>query len=679
MTAQGDTANAQEPSTSAGDEFLANMSYEVRTPVNSILILSQQLAENAEGNLSPKQVTFAQTIHAAATDLLNLFDDMLELSKVRSGTITLDIEDISLSGLIEATVTPFRQEANARGLTFDVNIDAVLGRTIVTDARRLRQVLKGLLSNAFAFTNGGVKLSVFAAAGSEGTSVPHSGVSSDAIVFEVTDTGLSHPPEKQRIIFEAFQQSGGGKHPTRQRSGLGLSISRVLATMLGGEIRLHSTPGSGSTFTLNLPARYGSPSGKLRAEPADAPKVETFSAPRVGDAELRAALDAAAEAVGRANSEAERRERIETELNRVETELKAAVEERRRATAKAEETRTAAESYMQQVSERAAAVERLEKILREQSAARSPPVEKARDSATGVDAEVLEQRYRRDALARSQKPSEAVACSVFAPLGMRPLAQAVIQVFLHPPDAARAVAALASETDPDRGRQITRELDLPLAQGNEVEVYLETAGLAIDAETPRRQVIIWQGKPASVSFLVQAPFSILGRNLLPVVRLAVRGQPVGHIAFRVRVRFFGNTQSAFMGEARRYRRAFLSYATEDRAEVLKRAQALRLAGIEVFQDFLSLEPGERWSQRLRDEIDNADVFYLFWSNAAQRSRWVLREARHALRRQRGSAARTPDIVPIVLAVPPPTPPHFLRHIHFNDPVSTAIAYHGTSS
>ena len=166
-------------------EFLANMSHELRTPLNSILILGQQLSENPDGNLMPKQVEFARTIHGAGTDLLNLISDILDLSKIESGTVTVDAQEVLLSNLIEATARPFRHEADNRSLAFEVEIDPNLGRTITTDSKRLQQVLKNLLSNAFKFTEqGSVRLKVSAAVG--GWSPDHTLLNQSAVVaFEV--------------------------------------------------------------------------------------------------------------------------------------------------------------------------------------------------------------------------------------------------------------------------------------------------------------------------------------------------------------------------------------------------------------------------------------------------------------------------------------------------------------
>jgi HAMP domain-containing protein/signal transduction histidine kinase/DNA-binding response OmpR family regulator len=254
-------------------EFLANMSHELRTPLNSILILGQQLSDNPDGNLTAKQVEFARTIHGAGTDLLNLISDILDLSKIESGTVTVDAEEIFFTNLLDMVARPFRHEAETRQLSFDVQIDPHLGRSLVTDSKRLQQVLKNLLSNAFKFTeHGGVRLNVSHALG--GWSPEHALNQAPAVVaFEVSDTGVGIPFEKQKIIFEAFQQADASTSRKYGGTGLGLAISRELSSLLGGEIQLRSNPGVGSTFTLYLPLRYVGPSSALRPLPAVAPSI----------------------------------------------------------------------------------------------------------------------------------------------------------------------------------------------------------------------------------------------------------------------------------------------------------------------------------------------------------------------------------------------------------------------
>ncbi|MGB9068276.1 MAG: HAMP domain-containing protein [Candidatus Acidiferrales bacterium] len=243
-------------------EFLANMSHELRTPLNSVLILGQQLSENPDGNLTPKQVEFARTIHGAGTDLLNLISDILDLSKIESGTVSVDAEEVFFASLLDMVARPFRHEAENRRLGFEIYSDPNLTPSLVTDSKRLQQVLKNLLSNAFKFTEqGNVRLSVSSSGSGWSEDHPVLSNSASVVAFEVSDTGVGIPVEKQRIIFEAFQQADAGTSRKYGGTGLGLAISRELATLLGGEIQLRSTVGKGSTFTLYLPQIYVGSSG----------------------------------------------------------------------------------------------------------------------------------------------------------------------------------------------------------------------------------------------------------------------------------------------------------------------------------------------------------------------------------------------------------------------------------
>jgi PAS domain S-box-containing protein len=223
-------------------QFLANMSHELRTPLNSLLILAKLLADNVGGNLNEKQVRFAQTIYASGMDLLALINDLLDLAKIESGAVTaLNIGPTPLEDIKRELDRLFHQVALEKKLDFAVDLAPGLPPTIRTDATRLKQVLKNLLANAFKFTpKGGVRLRI----------APRG---SDAVAFSVSDTGIGILPEKQRIIFEAFQQADGSTSRQYGGTGLGLSISRELARLLGGELHLDSTPGKGSTFTLVLP------------------------------------------------------------------------------------------------------------------------------------------------------------------------------------------------------------------------------------------------------------------------------------------------------------------------------------------------------------------------------------------------------------------------------------------
>ncbi|MEU5598786.1 HAMP domain-containing protein [Streptomyces sp. NPDC020298] len=243
-------------------EFLANMSHELRTPLNSLLILAKLLADNAEGNLSPKQVEFAETIHGAGSDLLQLINDILDLSKVEAGKMDVSPTRIALVQLVDYVEATFRPLTAEKGLDLSVRVSPELPATLHTDEQRLLQVLRNLLSNAVKFTDSGSVELVIRPAGSD---VPvrireqllEAGSLTDAdaplIAFSVTDTGIGIAAGKMRVIFEAFKQADGTTSRKYGGTGLGLSISREIAQLLGGEIHAQSEPGRGSTFTLYLP------------------------------------------------------------------------------------------------------------------------------------------------------------------------------------------------------------------------------------------------------------------------------------------------------------------------------------------------------------------------------------------------------------------------------------------
>jgi CheY-like chemotaxis protein/nitrogen-specific signal transduction histidine kinase len=241
-------------------EFLANMSHELRTPLNSILILGQQLAENPAGNLLPRQVDFARNIHSAGSDLLTLINDILDLSKIESGTVTVEAEEISFTSLRDSVERTFHHIAESKNLGFEVAIDNALPRTFTSDPKRLQQILKNLLSNAFKFTSRG-EVTMRVQPVTRGWSPDHPVLRfmPTAVAIDVSDTGIGIAPEKQKLIFEAFQQADAGTSRKYGGTGLGLAISRELAALLGGEIRLASVPGQGSTFTLYLPLTYAGP------------------------------------------------------------------------------------------------------------------------------------------------------------------------------------------------------------------------------------------------------------------------------------------------------------------------------------------------------------------------------------------------------------------------------------
>jgi signal transduction histidine kinase/CheY-like chemotaxis protein len=238
-------------------EFLANMSHELRTPLNSLLILSDQLCKNQEGNLTGRQVEFSKTIHSSGNDLLMLINDILDLSKIESGTVAVDVGEVRIDDLQRSIERSFRHFAESKHLEFGIQIEQPLPKSLVTDVKRLQQIIKNLLSNAFKFTHqGSVSFKVATAASGWNADNEELGHAAQVIAFSVSDSGIGISPDKQQIIFEAFQQADGSTSRKYGGTGLGLAISRELARLLGGEIKLVSQPGVGSTFTLYLPQSY---------------------------------------------------------------------------------------------------------------------------------------------------------------------------------------------------------------------------------------------------------------------------------------------------------------------------------------------------------------------------------------------------------------------------------------
>jgi signal transduction histidine kinase/CheY-like chemotaxis protein/methyl-accepting chemotaxis protein len=249
-------------------EFLANMSHELRTPLNSLLILAQLLVNNKPGNLTDKQVEYAETIHSAGSDLLTLINEILDLSKVEAGKIEVIVEKISLADLIETFEQKFRPLAEDKELAFNIKIANDLPPQLETDAQRFQQIINNLLSNAFKFTSQGeIRLEIQYASdkfsqsfvSTSSTTTSNKSPQIPVMAFSVTDTGVGIPKDKQKVIFEAFQQVDGTTSRRYGGTGLGLSISRQLARLLGGELHLQSEEGQGSCFTLYLPEKFAKP------------------------------------------------------------------------------------------------------------------------------------------------------------------------------------------------------------------------------------------------------------------------------------------------------------------------------------------------------------------------------------------------------------------------------------
>ncbi len=264
-------------------EFLANMSHELRTPLNSMLILSKMLSDNKEGNLTQKQTEFAETIYSSGADLLGLINEILDLSKIESGAMGVEVETVEVNQVVEDVERMFRQIAYDKQLDFEVEMIEGTPATMATDVKRLQQVLKNLLSNAFKFTEeGSVTLTVSPA--DENIEFRNEVLkrADHVVAFSVADTGIGIPEDRQKIIFEAFQQADGTTSRDYGGTGLGLSISREIARLLGGEIHLQSTRGEGSIFTLYVPANYIPTSIGAAEGEEQAPEHAGYSLVRTG-------------------------------------------------------------------------------------------------------------------------------------------------------------------------------------------------------------------------------------------------------------------------------------------------------------------------------------------------------------------------------------------------------------
>ncbi len=280
--ALSDKARDLELASQYKSEFLANMSHELRTPLNSSLILAKLLSDNKQGNLTPDQVRYAQTILGAGNDLLALINDILDLSKIEAGQASITVETVHVARSVQGWVEPLRALAEDKGLHLDSSVDPAAPATIQTDPQRLGQVLKNLLSNALKFTEQGeVTLRVLPQA-------------DGMVAFEVKDTGIGIAEHQQELIFEAFRQADGSTHRKYGGTGLGLSISRDLAQLLGGSIRVQSAPGQGSTFTLLLPVQAPEAASVPEKQTPAAAATPAPAAPRAMPAPAPMATDALA-------------------------------------------------------------------------------------------------------------------------------------------------------------------------------------------------------------------------------------------------------------------------------------------------------------------------------------------------------------------------------------------------
>lgn len=266
---------------------------------------------------------------------------------------------------------------------------------------------------------------------------------------------------------------------------------------------------------------------------------------------------------------------------------------------------------------------------------------------------------------RSAPVADAVDCTVFAPPRVRPGDALLVQIFAHTIPEADAAAALAREFDETAERRGFTSLELDVPHGARLTFHFALTGLVIDEPV---QSLVWKGRTASVQFAVAVPPGFALSKQIGTVTISQDGTPLGHVKFTLTIEAAGPVEPEPLGEhAHRYRRVFISYASRDRTEVLKRVQMLDRFRVSYFQDLLSLEPGARWEKELYKHIDDCDLFLLFWSSAARDSEWVMKEVRYAIARKDGQDANPPEIMPVILEGPPPVvPPKDLQAFHFND-------------
>ncbi|MDZ7967724.1 MAG: toll/interleukin-1 receptor domain-containing protein [Nostoc sp. DedSLP03] len=270
---------------------------------------------------------------------------------------------------------------------------------------------------------------------------------------------------------------------------------------------------------------------------------------------------------------------------------------------------------------------------------------------------------------------DLVDCSVFSPSSVTPNDMFLVQVFVHLPEQVEFTKQNAQQFDPDAKQLGARSLGLPIQRGSELTFNLSIPKLEVDDPI---QKLSWNGRADSIQFGVTVPADITQKTVIGTVTVSQNTIPLGHLKFKLSIIPSASSTSKdphLVGEvARHYRKAFVSYSSKDRIEVLKRVQGLAVSGITVFQDILNLEPGDRWEQKLYRNIDECDLFLLFWSTAAKESPWVLKEVLYALDRQGSNGLRSPEIIPVIIEGPPPVPPPpELQNLHFNDKLLYLIA------